>query len=220
MKWYKRFSDFHYLPGVQNIKNQLGFEGLGRLDYLMEMIAQRMKACNNYEPQLVISEKQLAQLWGTKRDVVTKILTSCAQHLEIFWKTSDNIITIKYPKMLELKDSRKKKVPQIPRKGAQVDIRYKNKDNIYTQQIENAYLKYPRKEGKAKGIKNITKQINSDNDIIDFEKAVDNYAALCKKENTELKYIKHFSTFTNPLTWKEYVTIDAAQEKREVWDFE
>jgi len=68
--------------------------------------------------------------------------------------------------------------------------------------FESAYRAYPRKEGKATGMKKLEKTIKTEEEYTCFMQAVNNYATLCKQQGRELQYIKLFSTFCNH--WKDY----------------
>lgn len=72
--------------------------------------------------------------------------------------------------------------------------------------FEAAYERYPKKVGKSKGLENLQKQIKNLKDWHDFQKAVDNYCAYVKVQQTESKFIKQFDTFTN--NWKNYVDME------------
>lgn len=64
--------------------------------------------------------------------------------------------------------------------------------------FEVIYKLYPRKgEGKAAGMKRLTKVIRTDEQYMDLANAVKNYVDLCKMNGTERKYIKMWSTFVN-----------------------
>lgn len=74
---------------------------------------------------------------------------------------------------------------------------------------------YPSDAGHQGARSEIRKQITNDVKLQKLFKAVTNYAAICKRENTEMRYIKHFSTFMkNPkaghdvFPWKDYVDMD------------
>ena len=64
------------------------------------------------------------------------------------------------------------------------------------------YSRYPRKEGKTKGLEKLKSTIRSQADYDALLKAVDNYAAQVRRLGTEPKYVKHFSTFAT--SWRDY----------------
>ena len=74
--------------------------------------------------------------------------------------------------------------------------------------IEDSYFVYPRKEGKAKGIANLKKQIDKLDDFKLFHESVRNY-----KEHIDLtgQYTKHFSTFVGSKAapeWRDWLDHD------------
>lgn len=74
--------------------------------------------------------------------------------------------------------------------------------------FENIYKIYPRKLGKAKGIKTLQKLITTQEQYESFSKAVSNYAQDCRLNATPENYIKHFSSFVGTRenqTWLDYV---------------
>jgi hypothetical protein len=71
------------------------------------------------------------------------------------------------------------------------------------------YQKYPRKEGKTKGIAQCAAQIKTSEDYEKLSRAVDKYAHLCKGKDK--KFIKLFSTFMGSKktpTWMDYLDKD------------
>ncbi len=70
--------------------------------------------------------------------------------------------------------------------------------------IESVYrTDYPRKLGKADGIKTALRQIKTEEDLIDLRLAIKNYRDYLIKEKKEAQYILYFSTFMNK--WKDWL---------------
>lgn len=98
----------------------------------------------------------------------------------------------------EIRDSAKK----APRKT--------NKSNndafdIYKDQIEQVYKAYyPRKIGKTAGLNWMAKKKYTMAQLVDWKKAVINYAEYCKDQ--EPQYIKHFSTWVKE--WEDWIEVD------------
>lgn len=61
--------------------------------------------------------------------------------------------------------------------------------------FETPYKKYPRKLGKATGMKWLKKHVKSDDKFMQFVAAVNFYAKYVSDRNVEEKYVMHFSTF-------------------------
>jgi hypothetical protein len=74
------------------------------------------------------------------------------------------------------------------------------------------YAKYPRKEGKDRGLKQCEIQIKTQDEYDALSRAIDKYAALCLKNGT-IK--KHFSSFMGSertgKPWRDYLDVDAGE---------
>lgn len=104
--------------------------------------------------------------------------------------------------------------------GLTKDHKYKNKnknrnriklkkDNTNLERsefdFEKIYAEYPRKEGKKKGFEKLRKIITDPAIFSNVMQSVINYAAICKRDGTERKYIKHFSTFIGE--WEDFLEV-------------
>jgi hypothetical protein len=69
--------------------------------------------------------------------------------------------------------------------------------------FEKAYEKYPRKEGKTRGMKSCINEIKNQDDYNNLLLAIENYSMHCKNSKIEYKYTKIFSTFMNE--WRDWV---------------
>jgi hypothetical protein len=81
------------------------------------------------------------------------------------------------------------------------------------------YQKYPRKVGKTAGIKRCEAQIKTPEDYALLSQAIDSYVEYLKKEGTEPKFVKHFSTFMSE--WRDFLdreTGNNSLKKRSVLD--
>lgn len=76
-------------------------------------------------------------------------------------------------------------------------------DVVTEGDLEQVYRRYPRKEGKAKGMKLARKEITTRALLGDLARAVDTYAAQISAEGRELRYIQHFATFM--ACWRDYL---------------
>lgn len=138
---------------------------------------------------------------------------------------SDETIEVFIPKWLELQENRggknKAKKEQKSSEKRQ-EVRSKNKDidkdidkdiekENFELKILNLYeTKYPLKKGKKKGVEKLSKEIKSELDFMNLEKSVNNYAEEIRLNDTEPRYIKHFSTFASD--WSDW--IDFVPQKR------
>lgn len=84
----------------------------------------------------------------------------------------------------------------------------KDKDNNTSSvfDFEYIYSLYPRKEGKANGIRKCRAQIKSQADYDALEASVKAYSA--KKAGTEARYLKLFSSFMENESWRDWLDPD------------
>lgn len=84
----------------------------------------------------------------------------------------------------------------------QTDITDRQTECVFD--FEEIYKNYPNKIGKKKGIDTCKVQIKTAEDFEKLKTAVLKYAAHCRTQRIEAKFIKHFSTFMNSWTdWGE-----------------
>ena len=69
--------------------------------------------------------------------------------------------------------------------------------------FDSLYARYPRKEGRKRGMEILRKSIKTEAEYQAFAGAMDNYLALCKREKREAKYLLHWKTFVN--NWTDYL---------------
>lgn len=83
------------------------------------------------------------------------------------------------------------------------------------------YNKYPRKEGKSRGLALCRLQIKTQKDYDELSLAIDRYNAHLRKMNTEPAYYKYFSTFMS--SWRDWLDpetgkIEAQKGSKINWD--
>ena len=67
--------------------------------------------------------------------------------------------------------------------------------------LESAYRRYPRKEGKSKGLKKLRGEIKTAEDFERLIVAIENYAV--SRRHQEAQFTKHFSTFASE--WRDWI---------------
>jgi hypothetical protein len=72
--------------------------------------------------------------------------------------------------------------------------------------FEILYKKYPRKEGKTRGIAICKTQVKTQEDYDLLSKAIDVYISHCIVNKTEPRFVKHFSSFMT--TWRDWLSLD------------
>lgn len=87
--------------------------------------------------------------------------------------------------------------------------------------FDSLYSKYPRKEGKTRGLKICATQIKSQDDYQNLSKSIDNYSVYCASKVKDPKFIKHFSSFM--AEWRDWIEYksnniqDMTPEQFEKW---
>lgn len=76
-----------------------------------------------------------------------------------------------------------------------------------TEWATAVYRAYPRKEGKAGGLKRLAAQLASPEVAASALRAAENYASHCLAEGRELAFVKHFSTWVSE--WRDWVKPEA-----------
>jgi hypothetical protein len=74
-------------------------------------------------------------------------------------------------------------------------------DNETAFDFESAYNRFPRKEGKSKGIKKLQTEIKTQEDFDRLVTAIENYAA--SRRGQDQTFTKHFSTFVSE--WRDWI---------------
>lgn len=69
--------------------------------------------------------------------------------------------------------------------------------------FESAYNLYPNKKGKTRGMYRIKQAVKTQEDLLLFIKAIENYSFDLKKNRTEQRFIKYFDSFVS--CWRDWV---------------
>lgn len=69
--------------------------------------------------------------------------------------------------------------------------------------FDRLFALYPRKEGRTVGMRRCQSQVKTKKQYEALERAITNYARICRAHQTDVKYIKLFSTFMS--CWKDFL---------------
>lgn len=135
---------------------------------------------------------------------------------ETFPEVSDEFVQFFAPKWLELQESRGgKRETKLKQSEHQkmTDPRSKKKEIRHKSEFdfELVYQSYPRKQGKAEAMARLPKIIKTQEDFDDFYRAVVNYANEQDRLKTEMRHIKHFSSFVGTESvqpWRDWVDFE------------
>jgi hypothetical protein len=73
--------------------------------------------------------------------------------------------------------------------------------------FERLYRKYPRKMGKTPGMKKCKKEIKTEKDYQDLEKAIERFLAYHVSAETDAQFVPYFSTFMS--AWRDWLDEEA-----------
>jgi hypothetical protein len=220
MKWFKHMTDASHGATLSLMRQDLGWGYVERYWILCELIARCMNVENGYNPTLITTERQLKTNLGLKQNKLSLFLVYLDNKLKINSTLVNNVLTIRYDNMLKLKDNSAKSLLSRGKQKVNVEIeldkekdkKKKKKGDAYKTQIEDLFKNsYPRQEGKTRGVKVLTKQIKTEQDLADLEQAITNYAEKIKQENIQDRFIKHFSSFAE--CWREFIDYSSAPKQ-------
>jgi hypothetical protein len=77
-------------------------------------------------------------------------------------------------------------------------------DSLAEFDFEKLYAEYPRKIGKKKGMQICAREVKSEEDFLQLERAIKNYAAHVLGK--EIRFVKHFSSFM--AEWQDWAKVD------------
>jgi hypothetical protein len=207
--WFKHFGNAHDDEFLSRLISEKQVELFGYYWLIIEYISQR--GANGV---WVTTKKELCRKLAGSWPKVERILARLSPKIQARMdQDSSETWSIFCPKYLELQSSwggkrqaRQKQDPgSCPGEDRSKKIEDRNKNrNTYAQfaaRLERVYEKFPRKEGKSRGLEKLRKVKESDLPLV--EKAVENYAEHCSLNRTEPQYLKHFSTWATE--WRDWV---------------
>jgi len=218
VKWFKHFTDMHEGRSINDLLDQLGHTGLCFF-LLQEMCARKLEKPEDgelteadclfhFHPRIVRQKLRISPA------NLRHLLDVCAANGLLSYNLTENSVEISMPILLNLLDRDSKKArhtrasdaeKQRLDKDKEKNNKPKKNDPVFLASIEKVYAsEYPRKEGLARGLKLLAKEIKNEKDAENFCKAISNYAKKVAAEKTEKKYIKQFSTFCGG-DWQDYV---------------
>lgn len=216
LNWFKHYNTASESGSIECLLANGDHEAVACYWILLEIISRFEDQDNR--GKIDIPVKVLAKRWFMSCPKVERILARLMLNMR---STLDCTLSESWPKVasitvrnwLELQqtkgtyDRHKKTITTGEVRSKKLDIRIKNKNTKKAPlpavaDFDILYQKYPRKEGKTKGKAVFEKQIKTQQDWEDIQKAVDNYAD--SVADREKQYIKQFSTFMN--CWRDYLT--------------
>jgi len=223
MKFFKHFTDSHRGQSLRILKNQFGFEGIGRYWTLVELCAEKLEKL----PEEEFSEAH-CHFEFEKSYVMGALgypnLTLCRRYLDAIATLglcsideNETLYRCSMPKLLESLDrdtrrARKVRGPSAPKIKNKDKEEDKDKENIKRKsdqprldasEFETFWSLYPRKIGKGKTGKLYASARVAGAKAEDLLLARDKYISYLKEQGTETRFIKHGPTFM--AGWRDWL---------------
>lgn len=205
MKWLKHYSNSLNSESLSDLIRDTGFQGYGRYWVLLEHLAGIFDGNTTSFRVPIENVRGLFRIrsWTELETFTDRLSTVRGLNL----KRSGNVFEIEASILLDLlgKDfrvARHARVKLAPKNKNKNKI----KDKEYTTpelDFEPAYNLYRLKKGKSKGLEKLKKEIKTSYDVSLLIKAIENYNKDLDINKTEIKYIKHFSTFASE--WRDWI---------------
>ena len=214
LPWFKHYRNARESNTLSTVIAKFGVEGYGRYWILLEELARKF---DGEDQTFVFSLRDMKQIMGTYHTHTLLMFLQCLSDLGLMsFECKENVLTISTPILLKLKDRRFKKahnerIKDTPKIG---DRREKSKSiahSAHSFDIDAVYAKYPRKQGKKRGIEKLKRSIKKPEQFSKLMQAVENYASYCKREQREQKFIKQFSTWAGE--WEDWIEIETPSER-------
>jgi hypothetical protein len=233
MRWFKHYSDNYRGRSVHGLFDELGHVGVASYYIMLEICAEKLNKAKNVdldETDMIFgfSERFLRQNLRISSTKLEHFLNISQTFGLLSYKKIEKTFEIKMPILLDLLDSdfKKTRSRRVDDALETVPDRDRDKDkDIYKAEPKNPVLKfdfeiaynlYPLKKGKLTGINKLKRDIKTQADFNLLLLSIKNYANDVRNNRTELKFVKHFSTFTGCWRdWTETANVVAFKPKLE-----
>lgn len=154
--------------------------------------------------QTITSIRKLCDRWGWSNTKVKKFLLMLEQDEMIVVKSDSKKTVVTIVKYEVYQDSESEKTTVKHQKNDSEasqkhtnknEKNVKNEKNKYTCAFDDFWKSYPRKVDKGNAYKKFQARLNEGYAERELIAACENYAAECRKNKTETRFIKHASTF-------------------------
>jgi len=217
MIYFKHFSNANSSDHLENIINDLGFEGYGRYWRLLEYL------CSLYDGESTkfkIHKRTLRDVLRFRSSLkldsylVTiglqrgyKVVTN-GNHYEI------EAVILSELQSRDFKKARSERAPAVPKIKIKNKIKNKKESVLFGENVfEEFYTRYPKKIGKQKGKSIFLKAIKNQDDLNNLNRCLETYLESVKRATFEQSY-RGFAVFMGSWEdWKEYEHAKTDEEK-------
>lgn len=217
MKYFKHKTGGRHGNRLQAVYEELGYhQGYALYFMLMEICAERYDG-SSHNFKISVRELMIALRIRRGKLVETLQILSRNSLVTVFPLDSNStIVELEWPELAEIADEYTRKIRRVSAKcPVQLDKNRIEKNTIahsaHSFDIDAVYAKYPRKQGKKRGIEKLKRSIKKPEQFSKLMQAVENYASYCKREQREQKFIKQFSTWAGE--WEDWIEIETPPER-------
>jgi len=205
---------------IQAIIDDLGFEGYGYYFSLLELLYRQCQ--DEVVNPIRIHQQSVRSLWRKQSKSCNKVITKLEQSGVFVATFSGHFIEFDMPNTAKYLGKYTAKISEVAPKVKKSKVKKRKEVESVVKvspapafDLESAYELYPLKKGKSKGIAKLQKDITSLEQYKKLTRAIENYAAMCKAENKEPRFIKHFSTFAGE--WEDFADIERPKTQEEIF---
>jgi len=231
MKWFKHMSDAGFNKNLDLLIRQYGPRAYMSWFLLLEFAASQWDGYS--EPEFTWTWFTLRNILRTKLDHTRNIMGSYADHNMIVLGSSGDLVTVKIPKLWELKhkDATNSKnrpalvgppgPPRIEKSRVEKNMpptpkRRKASPKLDVVWFENLYTSFPERLGghtKQRAYKKLASQKDLDKEL--FTKAHGNYCAFVRNKGEEgTEFVKDFANFCDPAYWQKHIQLQQASSAK------
>lgn len=208
MKWFKHISDASEDEFLVELEDIFGLEGYARYWKVLEAVARQMDETDRCAASYSWSKWQT--ILKGKRNKLDSFLVHCENKLKMNLKRSGNILEIKIPKLLELRDNYTKHLQaasNAPCKQevdveVEVDKEVKVNKKVYTPEFNLFWETYPKnKASKSDSFKSYQKALTKGATHDQLTAGAISYRQDVERTGTAIQYIAHATTWLNRERW-------------------
>ena len=230
MKWFKHYVDASRSEKLAALREKTGLEGYARYWLLVEFLAEKFDGNNT---EFIVNRKTLGRHLGYYRPTMARHWLDIGHTLGLFQvslsgqcQVNDDLnYLIVFPKLLEIKDNHTRNLQVTskslaPRKEKKridknICVLESSKRCVNKFNIDDIYAVYPRKQGKAAGVKKLNGLIKTQEQFDLILQGAKNYAKYVERSKTEKQYIKQFSSWVNQESWNDVLDIPMTEAELE-----
>jgi len=228
MKWFHHDADIRHKESITKLKEEFGFEGIGRYWTICEIIAEQMDYSDKCFAEFP-EKKWLSEL-AIRRPLFHRYLLVIGQLFDNRVITNGALIRIEMPNLLEKKDNHTRnlqaKLKKLASKDKEIEIeKEKDKrpsaDSIKPESpaplkfdqeygFKVAWRNYPRKIGRKEAFRHYKATVKSVHDHNNLMESMENYSFYAVAMNYDYQ---HGSTWFN--NWQDHLIPHIIKPKKE-----